>query len=136
MAAIAPIIANDGASTPVAHTFNPVQSAPYALWRDTVASLPLVGQATIMLRLQQDAGNGLNKIRLVLKSPVVETIGTVGANGYVAGPKVAFVNTVNTDFILPSRGTNQNRKDVLALYTNAFFSTQLTDAVISLSQPY
>lgn len=136
MSAIAPITINDGAATPLAHTYNPVSSAPIALFRDTVASLPLVGQCTIAVSEKLDSGSGLNKVRVVLNVPVVETIGTVGANGYVAGPKVAFSVKANVDFILPSRSTMQNRKDLRVMLTNLLANAQIVDTIDNLAPPY
>jgi len=136
MAAIAPIVISDGAATPVSHTFNPITSSPVSLYRDQVASLPLVGQATITVSMKLDAGSGLNKVKIVLASPVVETIGTVGSSGYVAGPKVAFVNKVNLDFILPSRGTPQNRQDLRMMLSNLLSNAQIIDTINNMSPPY
>lgn len=136
MPAIANIVINDGATVPVAHTFTPVQSGQNSIYRDTIAGLPVFGQASIRLLTKLDSGTGLNKVKMVLDVPVMESV--VGANGagYTAAPRVAFSAKVNLDFILPSRSSVQNRKDLRSLLINALSNAQLVDAIDAIAPPF
>lgn len=136
MSAIAAIVINDGAATPVAHTFNPVASSPDALYRENISGLALTGQGTLKLAVVGDKGNGLNKVRLTIDLPALEVVTGQNSLGYSAAPKVAYSDKVNVDFILPSRATSQQRKDLRVLLINALANAQVIDAVENLNVPY
>lgn len=136
MTAIAAITINDGAATPVAHTFYPVSSSPDASYRENISGLALVGQGTIKAAIKQDNGNGLNKVRLTIDLPALEVVSGVNSLGYSAAPKVAYSDKVNVDFILPSRGTGQQRKDLRVLLTNLLANAQVIDMIENLNPSY
>jgi hypothetical protein len=137
MSAIANLVINDGATTPVAHTLNPITSGTNSFYRDTVTNVPIHGQIGLRLMSKSDNGSGLNKVKLIIDVPSLEVItGTSTQSGYQAAPKVAYSNKVIVDFILPSRGTLQNRKDVLALLKNALANIQIEESVTILAPPY
>lgn len=134
MAAISTIVINDGKATPVAHTFNPVQSAPDAVYREGLSSLPLIGQGVIDLRTRTQGE--LNRVKVTLKLPVLETATGANAQGYTAAPKVAYHSTANVEFILPSRGTAEQRKDLRVMLANLLLNAQLVDNVDNLNIPF
>lgn len=136
MSAIAPIVINDGAATPVAHTFNPFQSVPQANYRENQTGLALVGQGSIAIISSTDLGNGLSKVRVVLSLPALETITAQNAQGYTAAPKVAYTNKCDATFILPNRGTAGQRKDLRVLFGNLLANAQVIDVIENLAQPY
>lgn len=135
MSAIASITINDGAATPVAHTFNPITSVP-PVYRENQASLPVVGQGVLRILSTADAGSGLSKVRLVLELPALETATAQNSAGYTAAPKVAYTHKVDATIFLPSRGTAQQRKDLRTLFMNALSNAQIVDAVDNLAAPY
>jgi len=136
MAAIGNIAIVDGEPTPVTHTFIPVSSAGDPFYRESIAGLALIGQPTITLSLKQDRGTGLNKLRVVMALPALEVVTGNNAAGYSAAPKVGYVNKVNIDMILPSRGTAQQRKDLRLLVSNLLLNSQVIDAIENLNIPY
>lgn len=137
MAGITNLVINDGASTPVVHTLNPITSGTNTFWRDSVANVPIVGQIGTRIMSKIDQGSGLNKVKIVIDVPSLEVItGTSTQSGYQAAPKVAYSNKVVVDFILPSRGTLQNRKDLLALLKNALADIQVEESITILAPPY
>jgi len=135
MSAIAPIVINDGAATPVAHTFNPVTSVP-PFYRESQAGLALVGQGRITVTSSQEAGNGMSKVRAVLELPALETVTAQNAQGYTAQPKVAYTHKVDATFFLPNRGTAQQRKDLRTLFSNLLSNAQIIDNIDNLAPPY
>lgn len=135
MAQIANIVVNDGATTPVAHTFIPVQTAPQAIYREGITSLPIVGQGTIQLK-GGVPGAALQRVKMTVALPALETATGSNSDGYTAAPKVAYTNTVQLEFLLPSRGTAQQRKDLRVMLSNALLNSQIVDAIDNLNLPY
>lgn len=134
MSAIANIVINDGKATPVAHTFTPVQSSPFAMYRESLSTLPLIGNGIVELR--STAQGDLNKMKIVLSLPVLETQTGANAQGYTAAPKVAYTNKVNMEFFLPARGTGDQRKDLRVLASNLLLNAQIVDAIDNVNVPY
>lgn len=134
MSAIAPIVIADGQGTPVSHTFNPVQSNPDAFYREAQASLPIVGQGTVKLVVKQDSS--LNRVKVSLALPCLETATGANSSGYTAAPKVAYTVTANVEFLLPSRSTVAQRKDLRVLLKNLLTDAQIVDAVDNINIPY
>lgn len=136
MSAIANIAIVDGQATPVTHTFIPFATNPNPSWREAQSGLALVGQPWMVITVKQDTGNGLNKVRVVLDLPALETITGQNAAGYTAAPKVAYDNKVVMDFFLPSRGTAAQRKDLRVLSSNLLLNSQIVDIIENLVFPY
>lgn len=136
MSAISAIVINDGQTTPVAHTFNPVQSNPNALYRENQAGLALIGQPWITCVVKPDSGNGLNKVVITLDLPALETVTGQNASGYTAAPKVAYENKFVGTFFLPSRGTSAQRKDLRVLLANLLANSQVVAVLENLEVPY
>lgn len=136
MAQIANIAINDGATTPVSHTFVPVVSTPVPFYRETIGALALVGQGRITIGNRSAANAALQRVKITLELPALETAAGNNAEGYTAAPKVAYTNSVVVDLILPSRGTVQQRKDLRVMLSNLMLNAQVVDAVDNLAQPY
>lgn len=78
----------------------------------------------------------MNRVRVVLALPALETVTAQNSAGYTAAPKVAYTNQVSVDFILPNRGTAQQRKDLRVLLSNLLANAQIVDMVENLNRPY
>lgn len=134
MSAIAALAISDGAVT---HTLNPIKSGPESMWRDTLAGQPVIGQPTVGAVVKHDiTSKGLNRIRLSVVVPVLETATAQNAQGYTAAPKVAFTIQMNTDFILPSRSTAAQRTAARNLLANTLVNGQVIDIVDNLNVAY
>jgi hypothetical protein len=139
MAAIAPIVINDGQSTPVAHTYNPVQTGEVAIYkRNGDTAVPAVGFETLKLSLKQapNTSDGVNRAKITISIPVLETPSGGTPSGYVAPPRVAFFEAVNIEFLLPNRGTAVQRKDLRVLSMNALANAQVISLIEALEGPY
>ena len=94
MAAMGNLLIKDDAASPVEYTFKPVtdrDGSPY--WRTSIAGVPLEGQMRFRLTEEQ-LKDGNWKRTAKLEVPVMETLGASGTSaGYVAPPKVAYVET-------------------------------------------
>lgn len=125
MAQIANMTINDGATTPVAHVFTPIQSTPVALWRDTDAAKSyVVSQHGITLsRKQSTAANGLTRVKLTLSLP------TMGTGVSLPASEVDYSHQVSVEFIMPNRGQKQERKNIRTFLSNLLVDAQVVDVI-------
>lgn len=115
MAAMANILIKDDAAAPVEITFLPITDTPSPYYRGNIAGVPLAGQPRLTLT-SEDVKSGALKLTAKLEVPVMETLGASGTSaGYVAPPKVAYVNSaIFTQFVDP-RSTIADRSNLLKL---------------------
>jgi len=115
MAAMTNILVKDDAATPVEYTFIPVTDTPIPFWRTQIANVPLEGQMRLYMSSVQ-LKNLSWKNTIKLEVPVMETLGASGTSaGYVAPPKVAYVNTTIVTQFADRRSTGQDRANSLRL---------------------
>lgn len=138
MAAIAAITINDGQATPVAHTFNPVETTPIPLYRENgAAGVPLAGQSDISISLRPGSGaEGISKALVKLRLPVLETVSGSTVGGYTPSPRVAYFMDAKIELMLPSRSTSAQRKDLRVLVANLLANAQVVAVVDNLEKPY
>lgn len=86
------LLVKDDAATPVEYAFHPVSENPIPHWQTRIAGLPREGQMRYSLE-EVTLKSGDIKTTAKLEVPVMETVGTANSSGYVAAPKVAYVNT-------------------------------------------
>lgn len=137
MAAIAAITINDGQATPVAHTFNPIETNPPLFRENGSSSVPAEGQndITMVLRPAQ-GGSGLNKATITLRVPVLETVSGSTVGGYAPAPQLAYFMQAKVELLLPARSTGEQRKDVRVLLANLLANSQVVSLVENLEKPY
>lgn len=118
------IVINDGAATPVAHTFAPLgKDEKGVFWFEQVAPAPTnpLGAKRIGVSLSRPTnGNRLTgdaRAVVSLWHPTLETLGT-NAAGIVPPPTTAYVCSDRQSFTLPERSTQQERKDTRVLMKN------------------
>ncbi len=115
MSAMANLLVKDDASTPVEITFIPVTDTPNPFWRAAIAGVPFDGQPRFTVVLER-VKSGAYKYTLKLEVPVMETLGASGTSaGYVAPPKVAYVNTIIITMFADARSTIADRANLLKL---------------------
>jgi hypothetical protein len=115
MAAMANILVKDDATAPVEYTFRPVTDTPVPFYRTAIAGVPFEGQMRLWVS-EEIVKSGAYKRTVKLEVPVMETLGASGTSaGYVAPPKVAYVNTrIVTDFV-DARSTQADRANLMKL---------------------
>jgi hypothetical protein len=122
MTAIANIVAYDGASTPVLHTFLPssvtrIAGKVLAEWREAQTGVPVYAQPRISMSLEK-LKSGVYKAEQRVVVPVMESIGSENSAGYTAAPKVAYENTVVTTGFFHERSDVTGRRLVRQLAVN------------------
>lgn len=135
MAAIAPIVIKDGAATPADRTFTPVRSNLPAIWRENLSSLPESGQLRLVIDTKSQ-NNGTTRVRVSISAPAMETATGSNSEGYTAAPRVGYTTVGFAEFVLPSRSTGQQIKDVRSLLGNALLNAQVIDVIDNRNTPY
>lgn len=134
MPARANITINDGAATPVAHTFNPTFDKDMDIFEDRAGGIaigfPLV---TVRFKRPAPAQNGsassangrVYRVQMNMAFPVLEVTSASTGTGIQPAPTVAYVLRCNSEWVLPERSTTQNRKDLRALFYNLLANTDV-----------
>lgn len=147
MPAVTNLVLANGEGTPVNHTFAPLgQNRETGFWwfedqSPRVNSTSSLGWPRIGIRARRanDAGPGenaqtrVNRVEFTIALPQQETVGT-SDSGLTPPPTVAYVDRVKGEFLLPSRDSLADRKDVLAFAKNLLAEATFTDLVQNLSQ--
>jgi hypothetical protein len=128
------LIKDDTITTPVEFTFIPITDTPNPFWRASSSSAPLEGQPRLTLS-HEVLKSGDHKLTAKLEVPVMETLGASGtAAGYVAPPKVAYVNTAIFSMFVSARSTLADRANTLKLLAGAISGASSTTATGVLDQ--
>lgn len=136
MAAMSDIIAFDGASTPVSHTFKAgtVVRSPDGLitanWKEANVAVPDAAQGKVFMSLALQKGN-IYRVNKRVDIPVMEAIAGNNSSGYTAAPKVAFISTVVTTGYFSDRETIAGRRLVRQLSNNIMNGITTTVAPIT-----
>lgn len=143
MGAIANIVVNDAASTPVAHTFNP--SLQGLQGRDSVAEFEdrtvntgiAVGFYKVHLTLSRPtAQRKTYRVGLKLSTPVLETVSNSTVSGIAPAPTVSYTPLIQLDAVIPERSSLQSRKDIRKMFYELLNNAQVIAAIENLDAPY
>lgn len=141
MPAVGNIVINDGATTPVSHTFTPLgKDEKGVLWFEQTTPAPAsplgakrIGYKQERVMDQRKQATGESRVIWTVSVPTLEVIG-VASNGINPPPTLAYVEKVRVEFTLPERSLAQERKDARALTYNLLANTMAISAV-DLLQP-
>jgi len=132
MAVIAALSINDGAGTPVAHTFDPDPDLASNLpkWVDRSGGIAVGFPVVTLFRRVPTKGLRAYKITAKTHLPTLEVASAGGGSGAFAPPPTkAYEHIGQTEFVLPERGLLQERKDIYALHTNFLAKSVVKDMV-------
>lgn len=138
MSSQANIVINDGAGTPVAHTFNPKgarkqpSGSDVAVWRDQTPA-NAEGFLSITEHHSEAVGQGNEKFTWVIEVPTLETVGTNDAG--VTPPQTRAYAVVGVlEFRFPKRATLLELQHIAAYMKNFSALAYVTNAV-TLREP-
>jgi hypothetical protein len=133
LSAMANLLVKDDATSPVEITFIPVTDTPMPFYRASMAGVPFEGQPRCTLTSEK-LKNGSYKWTVKVEVPVMETLGASGTSaGYVAPPKVAYVNTTILSMFVDARSTVADRANLLKLAIGIIQGASSTTATGVLS---
>lgn len=131
MAQLANIVINDGQTTPVAHTFSPVNidMNGVAKLADRSGGIS-IGFPTLTLSVRTPSKGSPNyKIVGRVTVPTLEATSPSTATGIQPAPTVAYACLATIEFILPERCTLAERSNLLAYVKNYLANANWTTAV-------
>lgn len=139
MPAIGNLTVNDGAGTPVAHTFAPVGILGIiASYADRAGGIP-VGFNLIDVSLRPPSPVSKDKVYLAtikIKTPILEVTSPSTGSGIQPAPTVGYTPTFEGKFWLPERSTLQDRKHLRAYVKNFMADSVVTSLVETLENVY
>lgn len=129
MASFANIVINDGAATPVAHTFA-VKSNDNRVskYEDRSGGIP-VGYSKLATVIS-DINKNNRRIEISLEVPVLEAVSGANPSGFTPAAAVAYFNKCTVTFVTNNRSTLQNRKDLLAYVKNTLALALISSIVV------
>ena len=137
MSAIADLVLNNGAATPVAKTFKPDPDIASSLprWVDRSGGIALGYPAiTLSMRRPTKAARSY-KVVAKVELPVLE-VASVGIDGFIPPPTKSYSLLCNMEFVLPERCSLAERKDILAFAANLLASTPAGSAIKDFEPVY
>jgi len=142
--AIVAIQLYDAQATPVNHVFNPTRPDQIAaLWFEDTSQASPIGYWRISVELKrpavavagQSSKDRVYRVKVTMHEPVLETLGT-SDSGLTPAPTLAYVSRGFAEFVLPERGTLQNRKDLRKMLHNLLNEAQTIAAIETLVMPF
>lgn len=137
MAARSTIVINDGAATPVAHTFSPQLGGELSVYKDRSVAIE-VGQPYITVEMTRPApgdNNGKYKCRMRVCVPSLAATG-VASTGVTPASQVAYEEKAILEFSLSRRASLQEKKDTLAFAWNLLNHQVAKDLVWNQELPW
>lgn len=131
MSVMAQLSIADGAATPVTHAFNPETDSP-PTWVDSDAAKAYkhLQYSLIISRKKAQSSSGVNRVKVSLTLPV-------GGDGVtVPASEVARYGNATIEFLMPAKGTKQERKDLRVLLMNALANAQVVDTIDELNSAW
>jgi hypothetical protein len=124
MADMSNILVQDDTDTTV--TFLPVSNANQNLvWRANLIGVPIDGQARLTATWEK-LKSGDYRLSAKLEVPVLETIGSAAATGYVAAAKVAYVMVGIFTMFAPARSSSADRANIYRMMTHLMMGASST----------
>lgn len=143
MPQITTIVINDGAATPVAHTFSPIgKDGKGVLWLEQTAPVPansLGGKRIGLSLIRPVTATSLKSATargvISVYEPVLEVTGN-SSTGITPPATKAYELAGRATFDLPLRSTKQEKKDLRVLLSNALVNASVVSMLDDLSQAY
>lgn len=142
MAALAPVTANDGETTPVSHTFAPLGPDKDGVqWFEQTNPIPANALAAKRVSVQLKRAtpgkqqNGVSRCTYRIWLPVMETLST-SDSGITPPPTVAYQLFAEVRYVIPERSTEQERKNLRMLLANFGGNSIITDVLVKLQPLY
>lgn len=138
MSAFAPIIIADGASTPVFHTFSPVNidAAGVAKLADRSGGIS-VGFPVITLSVRNPSSTSKNyRVTAKVVVPTLEVTSPSTGSGIQPAPTKAYDLLATMEFVLPERSTLLERQHLYAYVVNFLANANVSNAVQTFEAIY
>lgn len=138
MAALAPITLADGQTTPVVHTFSPVNidMAGVAKLVDRVGGIA-IGFPALTLSVRSPSKASRNyRVTGKIVVPTLEVTSPSTGSGIQPAPTKAYDLLGTIEFVLPERSTLLERQNLFAYVKNLMANANLVNAVTTFEAVY
>lgn len=138
MSAFAPIVLADGATTPVNHTFSPVNIdvAGVAKLADRSGGIS-VGFPVVSLSVRNPSKTSKNyRVTVKVVVPTLEVTSASTGTGIQPAPTKAYDILSTLEFVLPERSTLLERQHIYAYMKNFLANTNVSNAVTTFEAIY
>lgn len=139
MTAIANMTLTDGMPTPVARVFSPsgIDASGVASWHNRAGGIA-IGYDVLSgsLRAPLPKGQRVYKAQLKLRLPTLEVTAPSTASGIQPAPTVAYEHMVNVEFVLPERGSAQERENLRVMLIDALGEAPFVALIEALEPVY
>jgi len=138
------IVLADAQATPVNHTFVPIgPDRDGVFWFEDQSQANAIGFWKISVQLKRPkpgvAGSSstrTNRVVIGLHEPILETISNSTVSGIAPAPTVSYVPRSFTEYVMPERGSLQNRQDLRKMTYLLQADATIVAAVENLVGPY
>lgn len=139
------IVLADAQGTPVNHTFVPLGPDKNGVfWFEDQSQANSLGFWRISVEVKrpslatsgQSADNRSNRVRVGLHEPALANITNSTVSGVEPAPTLAYVMRSFSEFVMPERGSLQNRKDLRKMTSNLVSNSLIVDVVENLQLIY
>lgn len=138
------IVLADAQATPVNHTFVPLgPDTDGVFWFEDQSQANPLGYWRISYQLKRpkpgSAGTAATRVHravIGLHEPILETVSNNTVSGIAPAPTISYVPRSFVEYVMPERGTLQNRKDLRKMTYNLQNEAQLVQLVENLVTPY
>lgn len=141
MPAASNIVLADALATPVNHTFIPLgKDANGVYWFEDQSQASAIGYWKLSVEVKrplpgspgaQSSSDRVSRVKLALHEPQLETLGTNDA-GLIPPSTISYIMRSSAEFILPERGSLQNRKDLRKMTAGLINEAQIIMCVEGL----
>lgn len=142
MAALAAVVATDGETNPVSHTFTPLGPDQDGVqWFEQTSPAPANALAAKRFSVQIKRAipgkqqNGIARLTLRMWYPVMETLST-SDSGITPPPTIAYQLYAEARYVVPERSTEQERKNLRTLLVSFGGQTIISDVLQKLQPMY
>lgn len=138
MGTIANIVINDGASTPVAHTFEPSgrDANGIVTYQDKSSGVALAfPTVTLKIRLA-NKNQPVTKVTGKISYPVLSAVSGANINGYTPAASVSHTLSGDFSFTLPQLSSQTERDNLIAYMVNLLAHSFVQSMVISYVDQY
>ena len=127
MATATAIVLADAQATPVNHTFSPIGAdSNEVYWFVDQSQTNAIGYWKISVEITrpkiaqpgESSKNRVERVRIGLHEPVLETVSNSTVSGIAPAPTVAYIPRSFHEFILPERGVLLDRKNLRKMSAN------------------
>lgn len=136
------IVLADALATPVNHTFVPIgRDKNGVFWFEDQSQANAIGFWRISVELKRpEIANGhassegrSYRARVTLNEPILETVSNSTVSGIQPAPTLSYTSRGFTEYVMPERGSLQNRKDLRKMMANLQNDAQIIAVVESLT---